>query len=68
MLVASAAATALAALVPAAWTASAQADPVGDAQAQAALLAQKITSQQTLVDQLSERFDGAQYHLAQVQA
>ena len=45
----------------------AQADAVGDKKAQAAALAQKINADAHQVEVLAEQFNGAQYHLAQVQ-
>ncbi len=43
------------------------ADPVADKKAQAAALAQKIDSNARQVEVLAEQFNGAQFHLAQVQ-
>lgn len=46
---------------------SAGADPIGDAKAQAAALAEQINADAHQVDLLSDQYDGAEYHLSQVQ-
>lgn len=58
-------ASALTVLVPLAGSASA--DPLSSARARAAALAQKISAEQSQVEDLSNQYDAAQYHLSQVQ-